>query len=289
MPGAQSIEPDMPPFPRMRGVGADGFINIDVACRTCGYDLRALSADAKCPECGTDALGSLRSEQLYDADPNWVRQLSRGAQVIGLTLVVHMTLACLTRGLGGRRELMPRLIDVACMIPWLVGVWMLTRPDPSGRGEREYGRLRRAWWVSAIAVGIIDLVELMLALRFDQTHLVQVVQALAYAVTAFIGLQFLAKIGARLADDTIIRTARALSFSFALSYFILALLMGFDRIFVWAQAKMLAATCIGALLIIGFFISQVVYIGFLSRLSDRLRIQSLMGRDNDANEKAHGR
>src|SRR5688572_20506915 len=91
MPGAQSSEPDTPPFPRMRGVGADGFINIDVACRTCGYELRALSADAKCPECGTDALGSLRSEQLSNADPAWVRRLRLGAQVVALALIGHFT------------------------------------------------------------------------------------------------------------------------------------------------------------------------------------------------------
>src|SRR5687768_6366684 len=91
---APSLEPEASPFPRMRGVGADGFINIDIACRQCGYDLRALSADAKCPECGTDVLGTLRSEQLGSADPNWLKTLANGAQCLMATLVLQPLLVC---------------------------------------------------------------------------------------------------------------------------------------------------------------------------------------------------
>jgi hypothetical protein len=263
----------------MRGVGADGFINIDIACRTCGYDLRALSADAKCPECGTDVVGSLQDEQLSNADPAWVKQLSRGAQVIGLTLIAHLTLGCLTRGFAVHAGVLPRTIDVVCMIPWMIGVWMLTRPDPSGRGEREYGSLRRAWWGSAIAVAILDSADLALALRFDSTQIMPALQALSYGATAFIGLQFLSKIATRIADGVLVVCAKVLSVSFLVCYFLVAIGIGLGRTTAGWFPNTAVMLLVG-LFILGFALSQLLYIGLLSRLSDRLRTQSVVAREN---------
>ena len=282
------VQPDVHAFPRMQGVGADGFVNIDVACRSCGYDLRALSADAKCPECGTDVVGSLRSEQLCDADPVWVRRLGAGAQCIGLTLIVHLTLSCFTRGFAKPADLTPRVIDVACLVPWIIGVWLMTRPDPSGRGEKEYGRLRRAWWSSAIAVAVIDCIELTVALGNNYSQQIQAVQSLAYGVTAYIGLQFLSKLARRVADVTLAWQAKGLSITFALCYAALALFLGFDRTLT-RNLPNAGILCFSVLFFLGFLISQFAYLGFLSRIADRLRIQSLMARDQtEANEKAHG-
>ena len=132
------------PFRRPQ-IAPDGTICDDVACHKCGYDLRTLRADARCPECGEAVRASIRGEMLIYADPGWVMRLSRGAAgiLIGVAAVIIGPLA-------------ERLIGIVLMqavvflgtISGLVGVWMLTEPDPSGVGEDRYGGTRRlARWL----------------------------------------------------------------------------------------------------------------------------------------------
>ena len=273
-----TVQPDAPAFPRMRGVGADGFVNLDVACRTCGYDLRALSVEAKCPECGTDVTTSLRSEELRDADPQWVRRLSLGAQCIGLTLIGHLSAACLVRGISYRVSLTGRLIDIAFVLPWFAGVWLLTRPDPSGRGERQYGSWRRAWFYSASAVAIIDCVELLMALRGTMNvEPLQGLQALSYGAVALIGLQYLARIASRLADGVLPLYAKALSISFAVCYAGVASALVSNMMRVRPNQITLWMGLAGVLLYVA---TQLFYLGFLARLADRLRRHALVAEEN---------
>src|SRR5438876_884878 len=126
MDRAAPVETELPPFPRMQGVGDDGFISIDIPCRTCGYDLHALSAEAKCPECGTDVLLSLRGEQLCDADPRWVNRLASGALWIAWTLVAQFLTNCIVQGFSIGGSLVSKSIIAIFLVPWLIGVWCLT-------------------------------------------------------------------------------------------------------------------------------------------------------------------
>ncbi len=51
-------------------------------CRHCGYDLRGLSADSTCPECGTLISDSIGDEGLASADPAWLSRISRGIRSV---------------------------------------------------------------------------------------------------------------------------------------------------------------------------------------------------------------
>src|SRR5204863_7208209 len=88
-------------------VSANPFLETDVPCAQCGYNLRTLRADGRCPECGSDVGPSIwihrRKQQrrpqppelLSAADPHWVRQLKVGAAfaVLVFLLMIAMSLA----------------------------------------------------------------------------------------------------------------------------------------------------------------------------------------------------
>ncbi len=115
-------------------------IDIYTPCRTCGYDLRGLDESGRCPECGRVIAESLADDLLRFADPEWLGTVAGGCGAIFwgsviwvvamVFLVVRSPVAyCLLAASGGLQA---------------VGVWGLTLPDPSGLGEAEYGRARRA-------------------------------------------------------------------------------------------------------------------------------------------------
>ena len=65
--------------PRCRAVGADGKIQVDLPCRRCGYNLRSLARDARCPECSFPVIRCLRRDDLGYGDPRYVRRVALGA------------------------------------------------------------------------------------------------------------------------------------------------------------------------------------------------------------------
>jgi hypothetical protein len=54
----------------------------DVACRTCGYNLKSLAADADCPECGTAVELSLCGDFLAFANPDWLKVVRWGVMIV---------------------------------------------------------------------------------------------------------------------------------------------------------------------------------------------------------------
>jgi hypothetical protein len=53
----------------------------EVPCVACGYELSGLRDVKQCPECGCDALASVRARSLSTSDPVWVRRLARAALI----------------------------------------------------------------------------------------------------------------------------------------------------------------------------------------------------------------
>lgn len=54
-------------------------IDLDTHCVSCGYNVRGLTPDHHCPECGIPVGASLRGELLQFADPRWVWRLHLGS------------------------------------------------------------------------------------------------------------------------------------------------------------------------------------------------------------------
>src|SRR5688572_7707778 len=69
----------IPPFPRGGpGIGAGRVVLADAPCRRCSYNLRSLSLDGLCPECGTPVGLSVQGDLLRYSDPKWLDTVRMG-------------------------------------------------------------------------------------------------------------------------------------------------------------------------------------------------------------------
>lgn len=118
---------------------AAGRINIDLPCKRCGYNLRTMMPDGRCPECATAVGQAMHGDYLKFADPTWVQKLASGINWI----IAGTIIATLAGGLIGvwfaRSGTQPSLISLF-VTPLgfiaLFGYWRVTSPDPSGFGEK---------------------------------------------------------------------------------------------------------------------------------------------------------
>lgn len=123
-----------------------GRIARDVFCVGCGYNLRGLSPEQGCPECGRAIAPSLQGDRLQFADPDWLHRLGRGMAWIyvafGLMLVNTYGLPLLLiGGLGWRPPAgFWRVSDCLPVLAMLPAGWLATTREP-----RDLGLPRRQW------------------------------------------------------------------------------------------------------------------------------------------------
>lgn len=89
--------PPAAPHPEVR-------VEYDQACIGCGYALRGLPVAGVCPECGMAIARSFRGDRLSAADPDYVRQLFRGATLLLAFAVALVSLWIVILVVGGLVE-----------------------------------------------------------------------------------------------------------------------------------------------------------------------------------------
>lgn len=138
-------------------------IGVDLPCFTCGYNLRSLPMDGRCPECNSSIEATLRGGWLMFADVQWLKRLRSG-----VTLILWLVLAAVLSYVGFIITLTVIMTtsgiitnDLAVQVPfmaigfgitatWIASTVMLTTPiAPLSKADR----LRR----SALARWAIDL------------------------------------------------------------------------------------------------------------------------------------
>ncbi len=72
----------LPPLDPAQIVVAKPVIAVDLPCPTCTYNLRGLTAQGACPECGTPMSAALRPDRLVFSNPDWLRSVARGLGII---------------------------------------------------------------------------------------------------------------------------------------------------------------------------------------------------------------
>jgi predicted RNA-binding Zn-ribbon protein involved in translation (DUF1610 family) len=66
-------------------------INPGVFCIECGFDLRSLQTNQRCPECGTSIARSLHGRLLAYADPRWLGKVALGSATLAMAIPIFLT------------------------------------------------------------------------------------------------------------------------------------------------------------------------------------------------------
>jgi hypothetical protein len=260
-----------------------GNVVTDIPCRKCGYDLRGLSVNGRCPECGAAVGVSVHGNLLRFSDPGWVRGLQKGAWLILVGVLILIVGAIFAALLGAASpqlaSVVAPLLSIGGNIVMIVGAWRLTEPDPSGIGEDEYGTSRKIIRV-ALVVGIFNSIlnnipragSIAPEMRMVLGTL-SVIAGLIGLVGQFAQLNYLSKLAMRIPDQQASERARFLMFAIGISYGII-LLGGLAMLFTGLAAGprspgggFIGGACVMALAAIALLVFGVMYLFLLSRLS----------------------
>ncbi|HVP13850.1 MAG TPA: hypothetical protein VMV94_21935 [Phycisphaerae bacterium] len=170
----------------------------DLACIQCGYNLRTLHREAKCPECGLAVGRSLRGDWLKYSDPAWLKQVTRGLSVVvGTNLVVILcTLISAICDIGGRvsRSDLGDVAELAFGLTLLIGVvgsmgglWLFTAPEPNHTRLASEQHLRRVVRILACVTSGMMLTAMLFDRRSPATPVLRPAAALL-ALTCFAAL-----------------------------------------------------------------------------------------------------
>jgi len=84
----------LPPFEPAAILPAE-FIQTDVVCAACRYNLRGQPRGGRCPECGVPVMDAFRFGQLTFCDEAWLRRVRSGIAIGFWTLVGGVLLTCI--------------------------------------------------------------------------------------------------------------------------------------------------------------------------------------------------
>lgn len=133
-------------------------VELDLPCYRCGYNVRGLAADGRCPECAAGVDETLRRDAaqragrpmpLDESDPRWVRTLARGSALMlfgGAGMMAGQTLSAFGPELPQAAGIPIFLSPFAALG---AGAWMLGAREPTHAGRRG------AWLGWVVRAGVI--------------------------------------------------------------------------------------------------------------------------------------
>lgn len=143
-----------------------GNVQCDVRCISCGYNLRALSVEGCCPECGCSVRASLKV-RLVHITAEELSRIRRGLVVFltGLSMVCGFALCGPAVAETVRYMRMPGidvigvLVQCGILLGYLIAalgvVHVTTRGDPPGWGAGTLARVAALAWIPLVAVEFV--------------------------------------------------------------------------------------------------------------------------------------
>ena len=269
-------------------------IDRDAPCRKCAYNLRGLTVDARCPECGTPAGLSLQGDLLRFSEPAWVDTLARGVSLNlwgFLVMLVAMGIAVALSIFGV--QFIGQLVTFAGGLVTVYGSWLLTEPDPSGIGEDRYGTARKVIRVSLITglvSNVLDIVEpnvdIDVPLYRDLLNALRMVFGIIWVVGFFSLMLYLSRLADRIPDPALVARARLLMYGLGVSLAAVVVLGGIVGFLAFRTAGanqtpgagFFVAGCGAGIALLAVVAFGIVYLIFLFRLRRALRGQAAIAR-----------
>ena len=155
---ATDTEPDNSPASEADRASLDdaGRVAGDLPCDQCGYNLRTLLPDGRCPECGHPVAETLRPDELRYASPQYVRALASGTTVLAaattvllVALVPYVVVFSIEIWSSDFWFTDSPFEAILGVVLWLfegaafIGTLLLTRRDPRWRFRKEGFSARR--------------------------------------------------------------------------------------------------------------------------------------------------
>jgi hypothetical protein len=279
MTSANSFEPSPPTT-----------VDHDVPCRKCSYNLRGLSTDGRCPECGQPVGLSITGDLLRYSDPDWVAKLRKGinliltgivVMIVGVLLVVALGIVARVRG-----DVEGQIIGMLANLLIVIGSWLLTEPDPSGLGEREYGTPRKIIRITlliGLANGALNFGAARLTIPNELgliLALINIGGAIASVVGTFAQLLYLKKLARRIPSEALEERAVSIMWGFGISYGVVAV---FGAMVAFAaglhlEPFMVAGGCIVSLAFLAMLVFGVMYVFMLGQFGREFKEQEAIAR-----------
>ena len=211
---AAALRTPLPSLPPAALLDAAGRLRCDLPCVECGYNLRTLRHDGRCPECSADVRLAMRADRLYLCDPAALRRAAQGVFVAALSTCAPLigpplaiTVATIW-SIGARFALLLNWFWLLMLLNTLAGaagVLLLTSPrvaaldglalasglhETSARGRRQAARVG-----AAVCIGVSVLIAALMEAVSDQPQLVPLglvaVWPLAAAFTGVTALMYM--------------------------------------------------------------------------------------------------
>lgn len=205
---------------------ASDVIQEDIHCRKCGYNLRGLSVQGNCPECGTVTSLTVAGDRLRCSDPDWLDRIARGCRYIVLGTLLAVTLGCLGGGAGMALGIpvnpaMGAAFGFMLGLVSVYGAWLLTAPEPARVGLDRLVTARKVVRYCLI-IGLLQGLVQIAAQPLSFNSAVAIALLILGGIAGLVGIAgefakflYLQKLSERIPDKTLAGRAKFLRWAYA--------------------------------------------------------------------------
>lgn len=227
-----------------------------IPCLQCGFDLRGMSRDADCPECGLDVKSSLDQQLLKFASPQWVEALAGGMNWLMISVLLTFGLSCLGgtfTAFSGGFGIFAHLGNALLLIPGAVAfyaMWRLTTPEPDALVQHDHPA-RRVLRI-ALVVGFIASIlgVAMSAVSVSSAGCSEVIGGMAGIVVLFGLFVYLNALALRLPDPALAHATRRVMWGIVGVYALMFGYIAFMAAFWWNSTAPAHAPVTGGVLMV---------------------------------------
>jgi len=215
--------------PTTPALDPDQTLQGDTLCASCGYNLRGLTPEMACPECGIAVGRSVFGNQLRYSDPEWVDKLRLGASLLRWAIVSNILLGLLAGAFAASRGAGSIVGLVLCIMAGLaartLGVgaaFLVTAQEPRIALTENPITLRKVVRYCALAGLAGEVLNHMSDLGSGELAVVWTTLERALwilVVVGFLGqLVYFRRFALRLPDQKLANSTRTVMWGFAVSF-----------------------------------------------------------------------